>query len=764
MADASNEFNSINNTLDDIIEKLLLETKTSSSSLKFYFELCKIYASDSIKEQVINKVEALKTSKLEKDQILKILVDMFKNAGCQLPPEVYAYTFYDVVAKDSILEYYKLPFKIGSFFQSHAGFEKEQLSEDSTLCRIKSQTKDITFYFDESDPTYIGLELNHGNKDVIKLVPSIFNVFDADMKLLGLHNEEFSGWREINFETRLCPTCHGENSDHFKTCEWCGGAGEVPDHNGDLFHSGTKPCPQCNGTGTWPCDECNGAGITKIEIPKDYYSGDLASWSQIPEEGITIEKSQIVPFCKDLIFIPAYKPRCGLVLYGKAGTFNKIEVPLSGNVTSRAFIDKLSQAIIEYNHNGDYYTFFNNSVETLEFRNPVKRLKAQAFRAYDGRDLDYYDKKIKIGDGIIVEDNAFNGVDMRYGYGKIYISKGVTEIGTRAFEKNQEDLNPVEADVIFLDRDFYAMTRMKNFPWTCSAVPGVPKTKVTYKEPIYWSPRPDLNWRTYLMFAVDDVLKEGSIPGLQKIREISIGDNVTELSDNVLSGATAQKITLSDSIQKISNNAFKDAMVKEYSTNSHLNLPEELKHIGNSAFENAFSKAYIDEIFFNYKLENIGNYAFANNRRVSDYEYTAFNIQDPEYFRQFLLRQYSIDYNSIEFTIDYIETHKLGYRAFYNSRANKIEVPMGICFISSNAFENCSNLVNVTFTGKIGYISPTAFASIGNIQNPIQIKFYQNTASEIKHIAGFPFGLENGAIYARSDSATSDNYNMFRVS
>ncbi len=761
MADASNEFNSINNTLDDIIEKLLLETKTSSSSLKFYFELCKIYASDSIKEQVINKVEALKTSKLEKDQVLKILVDMFKNAGCQLPPEVYAYTFYDVVAKDSILEYYKLPFKLGSFFQRHTDFEKEQLSENSTLCRIKSQTKDIAFYFDESDPTYIGLELNHGNKDVIKLVPSIFNVFDADMELLGLHNEEFSGWREINFETRLCPTCHGENSDHFKTCEWCGGSGESLDWSGDHFHPVTKPCPQCNGAGALPCDECNGTGITKIEISKDHYSGDLASWSQIPEEGITIEKSQIVPFCKDLVFIPAYKPRCGLVLYGKAGAFNKIEIPLSGNVTGEAFVDKLSQAIIAYTHNGDYYTFFNNSVETLEFRNPVKRLKAQAFRSYDGWQLDYHDKNIKIGDGIIIEDNAFNGVEIRYDR-KIYISKGVTEIGARAFEKSEENLNPVDAEVVFLDRDFYAMTRMKNFPWTCNAVPGVPKTKVTYKEPIYWSPRPDLNWKTYLMYAVDNVLKEGSIPGLQKIREISIGDNVTELSDNVLSGASAQKITFSDSIQKIGNNAFKDATIKEYRSNGQLFLPEELKHIGNSAFENTFSMAYIHEIFFDYKLENIGNYAFANNERVSDYKYTGDNIQNPEYFKQFLLYRYSIDYNSIEFTPDYYDTHRLGYRAFYNSRAQSIEVPMGICLISSNAFENCSNLTNITFTGKIGYISPTAFASIGN-ENPIQVKFYQNTISEIKNMAGFPFGLENGDIYARRDDAPSDNYNTYRI-
>lgn len=755
----ADDFNSINNTLDDIIEKLLLETETSSSSLKFYYELCKVLAPDPIKEQIKNKVEALKTSRLEKDQILKILADTFKNAGYQTVPEVYAYTFYDVVAKDSILEYYKVPFKLGTFLQSHSDFEKEQLSEDSSLYRIKSQTKDIVFYVDENDPTYVGLELKHGNKDAIKLLPSVFNVFDADMELLGLHDEEFAGWREINFETRLCPTCHGENSDHFKMCEWCGGSGEVIDYPADSFKPIVNPCPHCNGTGAWPCDECNGSGTTKIEISKDYYSGDLASWSQIPEEGINIEKSSIVPFCEDLVFIPAYKPRCGLVLYGKAGTFNKIEIPLSGNVTSRAFIDNLSQAIIEYSHNGDYYTFFNNSVETLEFRNPVKRLKAQAFQDWH---LNYNDKKIKIGDGIIVEDNAFNGVNISY-KGKIYISKGVTEIGTRAFENNEEGLDPVEADVIFLDRDFYAMTRMKNFPWTCNAVPGFPKTKVTYKEPIYWNPRPDLNWRTYLMYAVDNVLKEGSIPGLQKIREISIGDNVTELSDNVLSGASAQKITFSNSIQKISNNAFKDAMIKEYSSNSKLFLPEELKHIGNSAFENTFSIAYTNEIFFNYKLENIGNYAFANNKRISDYEYTEVNIQNPEYFRQFLLHQYSIDYNSIEFTIDYYETHKLGYRAFYNSRADNIEIPMGICFISSNAFENCSNLVRITFTGKIGYISPTAFASIRNIERPIKIQFYQNTASEIKNMAGFPFELENGDIYARRDDALSNDYNMYGI-
>ena len=80
-----------------------------------------------------------------------------------------------------------------------------------------------------------------------------------------------------------CETCHGKrasSADGIKTCNRCGGQGQVFEQRG--FFSMSMGCPECHGDGqvvTDPCQECKGKGVTKkkqhvkVHIPAGVDSG-----------------------------------------------------------------------------------------------------------------------------------------------------------------------------------------------------------------------------------------------------------------------------------------------------------------------------------------------------------------------------------------------------------------------------------------------------------------------------------------------------------
>lgn len=80
-----------------------------------------------------------------------------------------------------------------------------------------------------------------------------------------------------------CSACHGkgaENSEAIKTCQRCGGAGQVFEQRG--FFSMSMTCPQCKGEGqviSDPCKTCHGEGVVKekqrvkIHIPAGVDNG-----------------------------------------------------------------------------------------------------------------------------------------------------------------------------------------------------------------------------------------------------------------------------------------------------------------------------------------------------------------------------------------------------------------------------------------------------------------------------------------------------------
>jgi molecular chaperone DnaJ len=74
--------------------------------------------------------------------------------------------------------------------------------------------------------------------------------------------------------TAECSACHGtgaENGTAKKTCDTCGGTGQVQMQQNTAFGSFTNitTCPKCHGTGEiieTPCKECAGSGRVKSEV------------------------------------------------------------------------------------------------------------------------------------------------------------------------------------------------------------------------------------------------------------------------------------------------------------------------------------------------------------------------------------------------------------------------------------------------------------------------------------------------------------------
>lgn len=85
-----------------------------------------------------------------------------------------------------------------------------------------------------------------------------------------------------------CPRCNGERAEpgsHTKTCEVCGGTGQVKQINRTILGQmvNIQPCRECNGTGKIieePCHECHGKGTVKenktisISIPAGVETGN----------------------------------------------------------------------------------------------------------------------------------------------------------------------------------------------------------------------------------------------------------------------------------------------------------------------------------------------------------------------------------------------------------------------------------------------------------------------------------------------------------
>ena len=85
-----------------------------------------------------------------------------------------------------------------------------------------------------------------------------------------------------------CPKCNGEKAEpgtNTKTCETCGGTGQVKQVNRTILGQmvNIRPCRECNGTGKIieePCHECHGKGTVKesktisIKIPAGVETGN----------------------------------------------------------------------------------------------------------------------------------------------------------------------------------------------------------------------------------------------------------------------------------------------------------------------------------------------------------------------------------------------------------------------------------------------------------------------------------------------------------
>lgn len=97
-----------------------------------------------------------------------------------------------------------------------------------------------------------------------------------------------------------CPTCNGSKSEpgsEAKTCQVCGGTGQVKQVNNTILGQmvNIRPCRECGGTGkiiTNPCSNCRGKGVVKeektinIKIPAGVENGNRL---RVSNEGNTGE-------------------------------------------------------------------------------------------------------------------------------------------------------------------------------------------------------------------------------------------------------------------------------------------------------------------------------------------------------------------------------------------------------------------------------------------------------------------------------------------
>ena len=184
--------------------------------------------------------------------------------------------------------------------------------------------------------------------------------------------------KPINF-TRVekCPTCSGtgaKDDEHYKTCDKCGGSGQVRRVQNTIFGQQVSigACDKCHGTGhivTENCKTCGGRGIVNknkiinVSIPAGVENGAVLS---LPGEGnaprgrngrngnlllvISVKPSRV--FKRDNLDLYVTVP----VSYATAVCGGKIEIPAPDGV----FFHNLAEGTA----NGETLRFRNKGIRT----------------------------------------------------------------------------------------------------------------------------------------------------------------------------------------------------------------------------------------------------------------------------------------------------------------------------------------------------------------------------------------------------------------
>lgn len=131
-----------------------------------------------------------------------------------------------------------------------------------------------------------------------------------------------------------CPHCHGDKAEpgtEKKTCQTCGGTGQVQSAQRTPFGTfqSVSTCPNCNGTGhtiETPCSKCKGQGSVRkevaisVNIPAGVDNGAILPLRGQGEAGVNGGPPG------DLYIIVTVKPH---KLYKRAGQDLQIEIPIS---------------------------------------------------------------------------------------------------------------------------------------------------------------------------------------------------------------------------------------------------------------------------------------------------------------------------------------------------------------------------------------------------------------------------------------------------
>ncbi len=177
---------------------------------------------------------------------------------------------------------------------------------------------------------------------------------------------------------------------------------------------------------------------------------------------------------------------------------------------------------------------------------------------------------------------------------------------------------------------------------------------------------------------------------------VTIPTNITEIGDAVFFECTSlTTVKMHDNITKIGNNTF-----RECTSLASIDLPSNLTSIGNGTFTECTSLASID---LPSNLTSIGSYAFQNCTSLT-------SVKLPDSVTK-------IDYGAFYGCTSLTEINfppkmtTIPGEFIANTGVKSISIPYGYTTISSYAFSNCSQLVNVVIPQSVTRIDYNAFSN-----------------------------------------------------
>ena len=232
---------------------------------------------------------------------------------------------------------------------------------------------------------------------------------------------------------------------------------------------------------------------------------------------------------------------------------------------------------------------------------------------------------------------------------------------------------------------------------------------------------------------VDEITVNADIPSnafysIDSITKVTIGEGVTSIGDDAFSFCSnLTEITLPSSVTSIGNSAFYNC-----SNLTEITLPSSLTSIGNTAFHSCYALALVknnsntltitkgktDNGYVGYYAKEVVNNGATAKGRIKIIDNVQYYINDTT--GEFIALAPAISRNAI-ISISIAErTTEINQYAFNNcSNLTEITLPSSLTSIGNYAFYNCRSLETVTFAegSQLESISDSAFSNCSALQS-----------------------------------------------